>query len=62
MSDILGAIKKVNHKDVPNWVIQLKELLHHDQTNLRLKYLSDQLNIHPVYISRAVPKCFRAVG
>jgi AraC family transcriptional regulator len=58
VSETLGGAKEANHKNIPNWVSRLKELLHYDQANLKLKYLSDQLNIHPVHISRAVPKYF----
>ena len=34
----------------------LKELLHYDTSNLSLQYLSEQLGVHPVHISRAAPK------
>ncbi|WP_299884115.1 helix-turn-helix transcriptional regulator [uncultured Lacinutrix sp.] len=60
VSESLGPIKEFNHKNIPNWVIKLKELIHYDQANLNLKYLSNQLGIHPNHISRAVPKYFSA--
>lgn len=36
----------------PQWVSRLKELLHEDSSNVSLKYLSDQLGVHPVHLSR----------
>lgn len=54
--EALGEIKETEDKQVPDWISGLIELLHYDESNLSLQYLSDQLNIHPVHISRAVPK------
>lgn len=54
--DVLKGLKETNIKNIPNWVNGLKELLHYDNSNLSLQYLSDQLKIHPVHISRAAPK------
>lgn len=42
----------------PSWVTSLKALIHDDTDHLSLASLSDQLDIHPVHISRAVPKYF----
>lgn len=46
-------------KPAPNWVAQLKDLLHSDPTaQLDLSYISNILGVHPVHISRAFPKYF----
>ena len=54
--DALSDLKKSNTNEHPNWVDDLKELLHYDTAHLSLEYLSNELNIHPVHISRAAPK------
>lgn len=44
---------------IPPWISTLKEILHDDYAeNLSLKFLSDELGVHPVHISRAIPKYF----
>lgn len=46
-------------KTRPSWIEPLKELLHSETDNvLSLEFLSDQLGVHPVYLSRAIPKYF----
>ena len=42
----------------PSWIPRLKELIHSNHEDLSLDYLSDQLGVHPVHLSRAVPKYF----
>ena len=43
----------------PPWVEPLKELLHSDhEQDLSLHFLSNELGVHPVYLSRAIPKYF----
>lgn len=54
--EVLGKIKDVNTMEPPVWIKNLKEILHYDTQNFSLKYLSEQLNVHPVHISRAAPK------
>lgn len=54
--EVLSDIKEVNVNNVPSWVNELKELLHFDNSILSLQYLSEQLGIHPVHISRTAPK------
>lgn len=54
--EALGELKVINTKNSPNWVKDLKELLHYEHSNLSLKYLSEQLEVHPVHISRSAPK------
>lgn len=56
ISEALIDINLNKEKEIPPWVSKLKELLHADPTNLSLKNLSNQLDIHPVHISRAAPK------
>ncbi|WP_273568390.1 AraC family transcriptional regulator [Maribacter halichondriae] len=53
------ADKKLAFLDTPVWVETLRELLHeHDLHNYSLAELSSILGVHPVHISRAVPKYF----
>jgi len=54
--DALSDLKQTNKLESPNWVGQLKELLHYDTAALSLDYLSKALNVHPVHLSRAAPK------
>lgn len=54
--DVLGTAKEIRQKGVPKWIDQLKELLQFDTSNLTLQYLSEQLGIHPVHISRTASK------
>lgn len=43
----------------PSWVNKLREVLHDEFENkLSLNYLSSQLNIHPVHLSRGFPQYF----
>lgn len=56
---ICEAISNLREKDStkkPNWINELKELLHYETSKLSLQYLSEQLGVHPVHISRAAPK------
>lgn len=54
--ETLSQLKKTQTGKHPNWVDDLKELLHYDNSDLSLNYLSEQLNVHPVHISRAASK------
>lgn len=54
--DALSSLKTSDSYKIPIWIEGLKELLHYDTSNLSLQYLSDQLGVHPVHISRAAPK------
>ena len=48
-----------NNKSIslePSWMILLKEILHDETEGLDLTSLSQRLGVHPVHISRAVPK------
>ncbi len=54
--DALSNLKEFNAQKNPNWVDDLKELLHYDTAVLSLDYLSNELNVHPVHISRAASK------
>lgn len=40
----------------PIWMGQLKEILHESTHKLTLKSLAEELGIHPVHLSRTVPK------
>ncbi|MEO1435067.1 MAG: helix-turn-helix transcriptional regulator, partial [Bacteroidota bacterium] len=40
----------------PAWIDTLKQLLQEETTPLSLEMLSGQLGVHPIHISRAVPK------
>lgn len=54
--ETLSNLKENNSNTNPTWITGLKELLHYDTSNLSLQYLSEQLDVHPVHISRAAPK------
>ena len=61
--DVFNTIKiegNLIKKQVPNWVKQLKEILHLPQNKIEsLTDLSTILNIHPVHLSREFPKYFK---
>ncbi len=40
----------------PSWIAPLKELLHDGTMPLSLDFLSKELKVHPVYLSRSIPK------
>ncbi len=52
----LSDLKELYSSENPVWVDDLRELLHYDTAILSLEYLSKELNVHPVHISRAAPK------
>ncbi|NHF57823.1 helix-turn-helix transcriptional regulator [Flavobacteriaceae bacterium TP-CH-4] len=54
--EVLSKIKEANTAETPSWIGHLKELLHYDSHDFSLQYLSNQLDVHPVHISRAAPK------
>lgn len=58
--DSLKTEQSVESKKRPEWVDGLKELLHFDENTLSLEYLSQQLGVHPVHISRAASKYLNA--
>ena len=48
----------INSSNIPEWVYGLKELLHYDTSDVSLTYLSKELGVHPVHISRTAQKYF----
>jgi AraC-like DNA-binding protein len=62
--EILGQMllfKQTLHKTRPLWVNRLKEILHDSfAEKLSLVNLSNELNIHPVHLSREFPKHFHS--
>ena len=54
--ETLSTLKTTHAQKHPTWVEGLKELLHYDTSDLSLEYLSDQLKVHPVHISRTASK------
>lgn len=56
LCETLNSIKESSSHEQPDWIAGLKELLHYESQELSLKYLSEQLGVHPVHISRAAPK------
>lgn len=50
--------KKLQPEKEPSWVRRLRQLLLEDFECMSLPFLSDQLGVHPVHISRAFPKYF----
>lgn len=45
-----------NYKSEPEWVNRLQELIYDDVVDLTLDSLSKALGIHPVHLSRSLPK------
>jgi len=46
-------------RKTPPWVSSLKEILHSDiDEKLSLQWLSEQLGVHPVHLSRSIPRYF----
>ena len=43
-------------KNEPNWINPLKELIYDSEAHLSLKLLSEELDVHAVHLSRAIPK------
>ncbi|MEZ4811432.1 MAG: helix-turn-helix transcriptional regulator [Allomuricauda sp.] len=43
-------------KKKPQWVARLREMIHDDPMQATLESLSNELGIHPVHLSRSVPK------
>ncbi|MEO0734960.1 MAG: AraC family transcriptional regulator [Bacteroidota bacterium] len=56
ISELLGTVKISTSRHPPPWLSKLKELLHYDTAQLDLTYLSQQLGVHPVHLSRSVHK------
>ncbi len=54
--EALSDLKEIDSQNNPNWVDGLKELLHYDNSTLSLDYLSKELKVHPVHISRVASK------
>lgn len=52
----IESIQTVKNSKEPLWIDSLKEILHQENENLSLQYLSNQLGIHPGHLSRAIPK------
>ena len=52
----LSQLKTTQDQQSPSWVSQLKALLHESNASLSLAYLSDELKVHPVHLSRAASK------
>ncbi|NJB72121.1 AraC-like DNA-binding protein [Saonia flava] len=56
LCETIGNSEEKTTLNIPNWIEPLKELLHYSTENIDLDYLSKQLNIHPVHLSRSIPK------
>ncbi|MEM7380223.1 MAG: AraC family transcriptional regulator [Bacteroidota bacterium] len=54
--EALSDLKQIGAQGNPDWISDLKELLHYESDNLSLNDLSHQLDVHPVHISRVAPK------
>lgn len=52
----MQQVRKPSSQKEPPWVAQLKELLREEQAGLSLKELSETLGVHPVHLSRSIPK------
>lgn len=48
-----------DYERIPPWISSLKEILHEDNfEKLSLQKLSEELGVHPVHLSRTIPKYF----
>lgn len=56
LCETIGNSKAISIKNTPDWIEPLKELLHYSTENIDLKFLSEQLGVHPVHLSRSIPK------
>lgn len=55
------AKNSIPYRNPPSWLTPLKEILHENGgEQLSLQYLSDKLGVHPVHLSRTIPKYFSA--
>ncbi|WP_103072156.1 helix-turn-helix domain-containing protein [Aquimarina sediminis] len=54
----INSEKVYSFEKKPLWLSSLVEILHSDTKSLSLKYLSEQLGVHPGHLSRAIPKYF----
>lgn len=54
--ETLSDLREVDAQENPHWVDAFKELLHFDTATLSLDYLSKELDVHPVHISRVASK------
>ncbi len=54
----IESIQPTKNNNEPLWINSLKEILHQNSENLSLEYLSSQLGLHPVHLSRVIPKYF----
>ena len=59
-SELINVCSKLtidnSNKTRPDWFEDLIELLHYENDPMSLKEISDQLNVHPVHISRSFSK------
>ncbi len=44
-----------NSKEAPPWIKHLQDIIHHSHEKLSLDFLSKELGVHPVHISRSIP-------
>ena len=56
LNEFISNQKFPQNKKEPSWIKPLKDLLHNSTENLSLKFLSEKLGVHPVHLSRAIPK------
>ena len=59
MNTVSAQLKTGSERGVPEWIKNVKELLHFEGTeNISLDYISKAVNRHPIHISREFPKYF----
>lgn len=56
LCDAITAIHNQSSKLVPSWISRLIEILESGNSDITLQSLSEALGVHPVHISRAIPK------
>ncbi len=63
---LFGGLLKTKdtfERKIPTWVHSVKEILHTEyEEKLSLKYLSDELGIHPIHLSSDFPKYFNQLN
>jgi len=58
LNEFIAQPSNLKNQKEPTWIKPLKDLLHQGTSDLSLKILSKKLGVHPVHLSRAIPKYF----
>lgn len=59
LCEISQSEQQFKYENTPSWVSSLKEILHADNCHeISLQSLSEELGVHPVHLSRTIPRYF----